>query len=182
MKPRIVVEGRSDAAVLRSLFDMERPERDRAVIIIGKGKGRSAVVARSILIEDREPVAIVVDADSVDPREVWRVRDELEERVEQHPDDFRVLLFEPSIEVVFFHDRAWLEGFLGRAVSEADFERGRREPREVLRELLGVKDGPVVTEDFLARLRTTDVTPLRSHPVLVELRKFIDERTAASAA
>jgi hypothetical protein len=66
MKCHVVVEGPTDAELFnRLLADLPLAERPR--IVVAGGKMRCISVARSILALKREPVVVVVDADSTEP-------------------------------------------------------------------------------------------------------------------
>lgn len=68
MKPYLVVEGRTDAEILRRF--LPRSLQQHYKLVIGDGKSSAISDARTLLTLSREPVALVVDADTTDPDQV----------------------------------------------------------------------------------------------------------------
>src|SRR4051812_18570233 len=61
----VFVEGPTDAEFLQRLLD-EKTARD-VQFVAGGGSGRLASLARTYLVDQRKPVAVVMDADSLNP-------------------------------------------------------------------------------------------------------------------
>jgi hypothetical protein len=68
MKPYIVVEGKSDAAALKRFLPPAIKAKCR--FIVGKGRSSAISDARTLLVLSKEPVALVVDADTNDPSQL----------------------------------------------------------------------------------------------------------------
>lgn len=66
MQKYVVVEGRLDAAVLRTLF--EAAELADVTVLVGGGKSPAMSLAASIALSKEQHVAVVVDADTTDER------------------------------------------------------------------------------------------------------------------
>jgi len=64
----IVVEGQADAAALRRVLPSSI--RQKCDFVIGDGKSAAISDARTILALAKEPVALVVDADDIDPSRI----------------------------------------------------------------------------------------------------------------
>ena len=134
----IVVEGPADAILLRELPQL--PEGDtRVQIIVGGGWSAADSLARSLLASGRGDVALVVDADSVDPSLVRQREQFLEQSLREIGSRGRqlVVVFAPELEALLFQHPGVLESLVGHPVSPTDLVRGRYEPKKVLSELIG---------------------------------------------
>src|SRR5262245_32089169 len=106
----VVVEGPSDAILLGAL--LEAPEEDRQVqVVVGRGWSGADSLARSLLAASRRDVALVVDADSVDPSLVAQRCEFLEQSLREIASDARrlVVVIVPELEALLFQDRDLVE-------------------------------------------------------------------------
>lgn len=162
--------------LLRPDFDLEQGE---VSILAGGGESGADALARSILAVRHEPVALVVDADTVEPGRVRESRRFLEYSLGEFGGaGFGVFLAEPSLDSLLFNDRAIIEALTGRRPTDEQMLRGHYEPRRILEELLpnGLR-GARLAE----RLPEIDLSSLRTHPLIEDLRKFITEKVAIAA-
>jgi hypothetical protein len=97
----VVVEGPSDAAILRRLLPRRLTER---CDFVQGGGGRTAAVstARTLLTLSREPVAIVIDADTDDQSRVQTERQTIAELLEGAVTGtrYRLFLAIPNLETI----------------------------------------------------------------------------------
>ena len=170
MKSVVVTEEESDVLLLKSLVG----EGSNTVEFVKSG-GWSAAdsLARSYLVDGQHDVALVVDADSYDPRMVEERRRFLTHSLASVAlrTRWQVFVIAPEIEALLFADRRTLEELIGRAVSEAEFQEGRFEPKKVLRKLLSGKSR---THFFEERLPQVDLTPLQKQQEIEHLRRFLN--------
>jgi hypothetical protein len=177
----IVTEGQLDEALISSLLRSHPTLRDLSIRVRAAG-GRSAAQskARTILTERREPVALVVDADTVEPRAVQQQRGFLEARLEQASpsEEWRVILLVPEIEILFFEDEKILQALVPQKPSPEDLIRARYEPRRVLERLLAKAGGRASLE---ASLRLgVDLEPLWRLEALRPLEEFLLQKLVHS--
>jgi hypothetical protein len=176
----IVTEGQLDEALIGQLLRSHPALRDLNIRVRAAG-GRSAAQskARTILTERREPVALVVDADTVDPRAVQQQRGFLEARLEQTapPEEWRVILIVPEIEVLLFEDEKILQALVPQKPSPEDLIRARYEPKRVLERLLE-KAGGRAALDARLRLGIVDLQSLWRSEALRPLEEFLLQKLA----
>jgi hypothetical protein len=179
MKPCVIVtEGTVDIAILKAVLEMPA---GRSVQFVPAGS-RSAAdsLARSLLVNGDADVALVVDADSVDPDRVDELRRFLNQSLREMPSrvGWHVFVFVPGIEAILFEDRSVIESVVGRSVSDLDLVRGQFEPRQVLQQLLSHRPNT----DDLARLQRADLAVLREIPEIQRLNQFVGGASRVTAA
>jgi hypothetical protein len=177
MKGCIVTEGEWDAALLRTLLE---PELAQAIRVVAAG-GRSSVVsyATSILVSKREPVALVLDADTVDAAAVRS-----QERVIYDPvraaayrTPFRLFLMVPQLETVLFRDVEVLSHLTGVEVGQQDLREAEVRPKQVLEELLRLSPQVKTREALLTRMDAGTAARIRRDPLLLDLFQFVRRPT-----
>lgn len=180
MKTHVVVNTSTDASILRPFVrSFVKGFRERIVYVIAGARYRIGGVARSEMLDCQPRLLVLADADGDDPAE-FRAEIESEIRWSALHDDWRVLIFEPCIDVLFFHDRGFLERFAGRAVTDAEFAAGRADPKAGLAAVLG---GAVPAgEEMTRRMIEADPSPLRTHPVIAEMIAFLNAGPTATGA
>lgn len=175
MTCHIVTEGHTDALLLTELLKPEFDTDHNGIHIIEAG-GRSGAdsFARSVLATRDEPVALVVDADTVDPEGVVERRSFLEHSLGQVAlhDRWKVFLVVPCLEALLFKDKAVLEGIVATQVSPEDLIRGEYDPKTVLQNLLKGKPLNIILEQ---RLSQHDLSTIRDLPLIRELKAFLHE-------
>lgn len=178
MKGYIVTEGASDAVLLRSLLEAELPD---SVGIVAAG-GRSSVVsfAKSILVSRREPVALVMDADTIDPAAVRGQEREVYDllRAASYRTPFRLFLAVPELEALLFADVEALSRLVGVEVTWQEAREAEVRPGKVLDEILGRSPEVRTREALLARMGTGAAGAIRGHPLLRDLSEFVRQPTA----
>lgn len=96
----VVVEGKSDAAILRRLL----PNRVAAKceFVIAGGKSSAISDARSLLVLSSEPIALVVDADTADSNAIAQQEETLRQLLRSGPRSSmaEVFLAIPSLEAI----------------------------------------------------------------------------------
>ena len=170
MKTVVVTEEESDVLLLSALIG----EGSNTVEFVKSG-GWSAAdsLARSYLVDGQHDVALVVDADSYDPRMVEERRRFLTHSLASVAlrTRWQVFVIAPEIEILLFKDRYLLEELLHQSVTESDFQEGKFEPKKVLKRLL---PGKSLTRFFQERLPQVDLTPLQNQKEIEHLRRFLN--------
>jgi len=179
----IVVEGRADADLL------ERVLRDEvasgvARITDGGGKSGAASLARTLVATRRDPVILVIDADTTEEATVSEQRAHHEARLRMSGANgrARVVMAEPVLEVCLFQAPSVLPDVLGVAPTEAQGIRAQYVPREVLAELVPSPDRTRPLRPLATQLRPEHVLELRQTPIIQEILQAIADLTKRRAA
>lgn len=154
--------------------------------VAGGIKAELESLARSLLIKRQVPVAIVADGDSFDPSVVAQRQWEIESFVAKVAIEapVKVLLFTPSLEILFFQDLALLASLLDLEISPEDWVRGQQQPKAVLNTLLARSPHQLRSPhadpwqtllDRLAAQPPHALTPLQQHPVIQALHQFLTQ-------
>lgn len=169
MKAYIVCEGNSDKKLLEAILPKELL-KDVEIVAAG---GLSAIksLSRSLLVRRQVPVAIVADADSVDPDLIQERIKSIEELVKGVAVDtpVKVILAIPALEIIFFQDDLLLSRLLGYKPSEDLLSLSTSQPYQVLRDLLY----PSTYRSTIDRLTGDDLDILRKAPVIQEIINFL---------
>jgi hypothetical protein len=176
----VVAQTQFQTQLLRQL--LETQELPQHVVVRG-GKFTMALTYGSSLLRQRSAsVAVVMDADSVEPHKVRQQEAELEYLLPAGNFDgilADVLMAVPQVEVVLFSDPEALECVLGRTLTEREKIEGEFRPRAVLDRLLAETglDG----DAFLSRINTRAAARFAAHPLIRSLVQFIEDASAAIA-
>jgi hypothetical protein len=179
MKSHIVTEGGPfDRDILKAFVQDVLPDLDVRVVAAG-GKSNTISLARTMLRESREPLALVVDADTIHADLVREQRQELETALGlvADPSLWTVALFEPAIERCFFRNIPFLEDLLGKKLTDVQRALSEYDPRRVLSEL---------ESDYRTtlprRLMGKSLAPLKDDPTLRQVCVFLEDAHRRAAA
>lgn len=132
---KIVVEGRSDATILRALLGNALSRK--ISFFAGQGRVSLASVGRNILVHEGGPLLLVMDSDTLNPHlteERQALASVALSRV-AHAGQFKVFMFVPEIEVIVFEAPQVLARILKQPVAEDIIEKGLTVPKETLTDL-----------------------------------------------
>jgi hypothetical protein len=171
----ILVQGPTDAAFLRRILSQE-VLKDTELVNAGGSLGIPSL-ARSLLVRRKRPVAVVMDADSVNP-------DVIEER-QQTTEDFiraadasipvKVVTAVPAIEAWFFAAPETLEHIVGQEISMDWLALGKRDPKGVLQQLAEKNQKKWDIHQAISTLNPDDIERIRAIPEVAELNAFLQE-------
>ncbi|MCX6378733.1 MAG: hypothetical protein NT023_04545 [Armatimonadetes bacterium] len=170
----VVTEGETDARILRPLLKLPSDDNSVKVTVAG-GWSSAESLSRSILMNGKKDVVLVVDADASDDerfKERVNFHKERMEGVDTRTSKWLVVVVKPEIEVLFFRDRDTLEAFVGRIVTDEEYFRGQYEPRRILKALLGEKS----LADFETRLTPQILESLRNQPEIQMVVNFLKQQ------
>lgn len=173
MNAYVVAEGKFDAEFLERILPRARmPE-----FHVSSAGGKSAAIslAKSILASRGIPVAVVLDADTLDPQNVAeqeRVYYDLL-RAASRKVPFRVFFAVPALEGILFSDPASLSHMLGKQVSPSALHEAEFRPRQVLQHLLGKAGNGAWELELMNRIQPAEAGNLAKHPLMRELTEFI---------
>jgi predicted ATP-dependent endonuclease of OLD family len=173
----IVVEGQTDASVLRRLI---RPELlSRVQFKAAGGASGLTSFARSAFALHRGPVVLVADADTTNERAVRVMRREKQELLELASGGLpcAVVLAVPELETVFFDTTHVLDTLLEHPPTSEQRVRARFEPKKVLTEILAAEPEVKSVDALVASLTGEQAKHLQNHPIGRELNDFVSRVT-----
>ncbi|GAC1643264.1 MAG: hypothetical protein NVS9B11_12610 [Candidatus Dormibacteraceae bacterium] len=135
-KLSIVVEGRSDAALLKRILPENLPT---ARYYAAGGRTSVATVARNILAHEGTPVLVVADADTLDAKKGnnERMTMQMALRGVSSSVPFDVFFFVPELEVMIFETPELVAYFSAGTANELALAvQGHSRPRQALQQLL----------------------------------------------
>jgi len=169
----VVVEELKDEQILRAL--LPPAVADGVAFGVAGSRGTPAITASTLLVTRRQPVALVLDAKTIDPRFAREIARDNEEVLKYVAGKIpiKVVAFLPTIEIIFFEAAPVLERVLGLPVPGELLAEARGNPKDVLTKLLRthpqVKDLPAL----LARLTEEDREALRATAAIASLIDFL---------
>jgi hypothetical protein len=174
MKAYLVVEGLTDAKLLSSLLPPEIQEQTAVVPAGGRANLTSA--ARTLLVTRRKPLAVLVDADTVDASSVLDLRRETEEwiRAVSGGVPFKVFMMVPEIEALLFRVPAAVERIAGQQLSADNMTLSRYKPHQVILQLSQNKS--VIIEQIINGLTAEELNVIRETSPIKELIAFLSEK------
>jgi hypothetical protein len=174
MKIYIVTEGQFEADLLQALIP-RLPETE--VVLVPAGSMYSIhSMARSLLVQRGAPVAVVVDAHSVDEATIRERRQSSEEIIGMVAGriPIRVVVAAPELETIFFEDEDLLQRVFGTLPLELRI-RAEAQPAKVLEQLCATSQTVRNRFDLLAQLTQADIEILQETAPLKELLEFIED-------
>lgn len=172
-KVYLITEGQSDQEMLRKLLPEDIVQNTE--FVVGNGRYSAQSLARSILAAARMPVALVLDADTIDPSAVQEQRDFLKEALGQVSAGvpFEIFLAVPELEVLLVESPDFLHKLSPRDYSSDELELAKLRPKRFLQRLIGQQDRKQVIREIVRKLDTKAVSALRKHPFLQGLSQFL---------
>jgi hypothetical protein len=167
----IVCEGDFEAQLLQRI--LPKSLLTGVQIVAAGGFSAAKSLARSLLVRRQVPMAIVVDADSVDP-------DLIQERLTSTENiissvavntSTRVILAVPSFEMIFFQDHFLLARLLGYEPSQDMLNLAISQPRKALQQLLA--NSHTNPSQIINKLTDEEMATLLKAPVIQELIHFL---------
>ncbi len=180
MKPYVMTETPFAARLLERLLDtVPLPEYG----VLHGGRKTGAVLRGSTVLNGwNEPVIVVVDADSVEPENIWE--QESNYKILLPAGNFpgapaEVLMAVPQVEAVLFGDPEALECILGRPLTERQKIEGEFRPRAVLDRLLA--DVGMDRDALLEKISPRAAARFAAHPLVQSVAAFVERASAAIA-
>ncbi len=175
MKCHLVVEGSADVELIERLL-ADLPLVDAPRVVASGGKTGCIARARSILAVKREPVAVIVDADTTESRSVEELRAyfDSEMRAVATSAKWQVFVVRPEIEVLLFLVPAAIERFFGIPLNSEQRVRAEYTPKMILDELARQthKAGESRVQ-LIQGLTEDELAVLRHHEDIAEIRSFV---------
>jgi hypothetical protein len=181
MKAYVVVEGATDAALVRAVLPPDL-QKEVAITVAGE-RSNPTSIARTLLVTRRKPVAILVDTDSVDERRIQERAQIIQELIQAAAAGVptRVILFIPHSEAVFFQAQGLLSRLFGEPLPEDVRLLAGTSPKEALERLFAQGRGPRDLHALLDGLDDAGKEALRATWPARELLTFLQEVTKPHA-
>jgi hypothetical protein len=166
----IITEGENDATMLRQLLPDLTSTPDAFRIIVGGGYSSALAAAHTILTTTNKPALLVIDADTTDSRMAYERKRFVEEYVNGTAHAIcTVIVAIPTLEVLFFADKATLEEALGKKISDDLWELAQLSPKKAL---------DLITGDYQITFRKLLVNKnirlsIGKTPIMNEIRTFL---------
>jgi hypothetical protein len=170
----IVVDGPTDAAILRALLSKAQKESMR--FYSAGGRVSRASLARNLLVHEGSPVLVVMDADTHNPSHAEELQDmtKVAMRTIAPSVPCDTFAFIPTIEAIFFEAPKALQRLLGKKIPEEKLEQGAIAPKQTLAKLLGVNGSASKFPEWLSRITPDIGSELASGPQASALMATID--------
>jgi hypothetical protein len=168
---RIVTEGDLEAFILERVL---RPHLGAAIrMYIRKGGGAAPVSSARSRLADGLRVALVLNSGTLSFGKIRNRMALLESLLGMvaFRDRWKIVLWRPEVEILFFHDLEILRQLVGREATQEELMRAQAQPKQVLAELLGVQPKDLLPE-LRQRLDSIDLRPLAAHPQIRALLEF----------
>jgi hypothetical protein len=180
-KVSIVVEGRTDAQLLRKILLKEELADIR--FFAAQGRISLSTVARNIVVHEGCPVFVVMDADTLDEAAAEEARLDTLATIRYVAGTISIdaFAFVPEIEVVFFESPGVLERTLGGRIKEIDLRIGLAEPKRRLEALMVKLGKKGCLAQYLEEVDSASVRELREskqmRALIAQLRHFAGHKT-----
>jgi hypothetical protein len=183
MKTYIVVEGQSDADILRIALPPSTLHHTH--LVVGGSTSSGVSLARSLISDRGEPLLLVMDADTVNQEAIIEQAQALRELLGAVAINtpYDVILAIPELEVVFFQDLEVLAQVLQLSLDHEVAINSVYEPRKTLHALC--MRSPRQIDDqgqFLQLLDDTARARIAQHPILQKIKDFVVNAEALSIA
>lgn len=167
----VVTEGQADVDILKKLLDKDIVK----VIEFVAGSGSYSMLSKAgtLLAVKHLPLALVIDADTLNDIAIQEKVDSLRYLLRQPAAGVRFEIFPavPEIEAVFFQDRRFIEKLANKTFTDMEWKLAQRSPKEALTYLLG--NSTPVHKKVLAKLTSKDIQVLQQHALIANLSEFL---------
>jgi hypothetical protein len=172
MKTYVLTEGPADVAFLQRVIKgkVEGPPE----FVAAGGKSAVTSMAQSLIVSRRAPVAVVLDADTLDPELVLEQERIYSDRLGAYSQGvpFRFFFAVPEIDNLLFESPVLLGNELGIQVSRQDASESIVHPRQVLERL--IKRSPFKSrQELFINLTENSVKELARLPLVDALVSFL---------
>ena len=166
-RPYVITEGKLDAEILQRLLPATIAQN--VIFVDGGGKYGAKSMASTLLVTRQRPVALVIDADTLDPAVLQEQQDSARALLRQVSPGvpFEVFLAKPEIEEVFFQDQALVERILQTTFTPREWEYIQYDPKKLLAE------NSMPVQAILDQLSEADIQLLREHSLIKEIGQFL---------
>jgi hypothetical protein len=169
----VLVEGKNDEAMLRRVLSEELLE-DVQLVNAG-GSDSIPSLARSMLVRRRRPIAVLIDAHSLDPDVIDERQQGTEEliRAANSSIPVKVVTAIPEIEAWLLTTPETVARLVGQSVSQEWLDLGKRDPKHALTSMAAKANRKWDTDEAIKSLDERDIQLIRTIPEVVALSEFL---------
>ncbi|BBC22561.1 hypothetical protein [Pseudanabaena sp. ABRG5-3] len=169
----IVCEGDFDTQLLKAVLPKDLLQKVEIVSAGGQYAAKS--LARSLIVRRQAPVALVLDADLIDPDLIQERCTSIQELLESVSINtpVKVILAVPQIESILFQDRGLLCRLMGLEITSDTVVNARNQPKKALEKLISQSKSYQGQSQIINQLVHEDLEILRKDPVIQELVQFL---------
>ncbi len=173
MKAYIVCEDELDSQLLQRVLPKELIHS--VGIVAGGSLSSVKSMARSLVVRRRTPIAILVDAETVNAAQVEERRREIKEIVEGVAANtpVGVILAVPAVESVFFQDIALIPRLFGYVPPQEVLNMAIYEPGKALTQLITESKKYQNQADLIEQLTPEEIELLCKTPLMREMLQFL---------
>ncbi len=171
----VITEGPLEGAMLKRLVRSHPQLRRRRIKVIAAGRGSNlASLARTILIQDREPTAVLLDTKTIDQEAIAERRGLVEYLLDGGgpPEMWHLTMMVPETAVLLFQNEQVLRSLLPGPLSFEQRIVARYEPTRMLSEVFA-QAGKPFPKTLIQRISRADLSPLWKLPLLQPLERFL---------
>ena len=181
MKPTIIVEGLSDVAILRALLPLELV--NACNLMPTAGRSTIVSVARTHLIKNHAPTAVMLDTDTLDPTIIAEMIQTTRHLMGAVAGDtpFDIIYSIPHIEAIFFEGTTVLQRIFPHFSNVFILQFAKTQPKDQLEVLFQKGGGPKTLNAFLDQLTSDDIEKLRSLYPIQHVMAFITNNAQIAA-
>lgn len=174
MKVYVVTESNIEANLIKHLI----PADIKSTVHVSAAGGRSTAIsyAQSILMSRNNPVAIVLDADTLDKNRIleqkWVFFDLLRTRLQQTP--CKVFLAIPEIEIIFFQNTNLLSKIVNVEIRQDEIQEAQYKPKYILDKILS-RSNIQNKHELIEHIDISYAKELKKHLLIRSLMKFLNK-------
>jgi hypothetical protein len=170
----VVVEGESNKQLLEHLLPEDITQH---IVIAPASRGNAQVLASSMLMTRKNPVALVVDANTevtniIEQRRAYLMQ-YLGSNLASADSVYEVFIAVPMLEIILVYDKEILEYHLRRPLADEEVAKAKHELLTYI---------ATIIHDDIPNLKSVLIPPVlekaRQHPLIVELCQFIEQNIA----
>jgi len=180
MKTWIVLDGETDLTIVKALLPDEI-QSTLEFIVVGERSNVSSI-ACTVLVKHKEPVVVLTDAESLEPRVIRDQYSTLDYllRSAAGGTPCKLILCIPTIEAIFFSPPNFLERIFPKWHQLFNLMYFTKLPNYALVTLLEDGSGPTTIPKLLAALTEDEIEHLRTKGPLRDLLDFVLETNLAT--
>jgi hypothetical protein len=174
MRQYIVTQGLVEQAMMKRLVRDHPVLRRREIQVIARELGGASSAARTILAVDHDPVALIVDTNSIDRTAIAEQRGLTELHLGDGGlrEEWEIIQGVPQVVALLFQDEDILSSLLPAPLSFEQRIVARYEPKRILTEAF-TQAGKPFPEALIRKLRRTNLSALWKLEVLQPLERFL---------
>jgi hypothetical protein len=179
-KVTIVLEGQSDLVILKALLPEEYGKA--CSFVAAEGRSTLVSVARTHLIKHRQPIAVMLDTDTMEPTailEIVRTTRYLMGSIAGNT-AFDIVYCTPNVEMIFFNPDINFKRYFPACGKVYVLPFALNQPKQQLQALFDQGDGPHNLSEFLGQLSIDDIKTLRAKYPIQHVMNFISNNVDAN--